>query len=140
MINDIQLAIVAKLKELFPDEVRKIRRHIDDIPQGFKKPAFVLFEVDQDYSKRLNTKYNGRITFDLAFFSDKPSQEIKSDCLVIQETFLRGFDYFGAFKALNKNAQITDNVLHMTFDVKYSELKTETSVPMQTQKINFKKG
>lgn len=140
MINDIQMAIVAKLKELFPDNVRKIRRYIDDIPQDFKKPAFVLFEVDQEYSKRLNTKYNGRITFDLAFFSDKSSQEIKSDCLAIQEELLRGFDRFGAFKALNKNARITDNVLHMTFDINYSEIKVDTGVPMQTQKINVKKG
>lgn len=136
MINDIQLAIVAKLKELFPDNERKIRRYTDDIPQDFKKPAFVLFEVDQDYSKRLNTKYNGRITFDLAFFSDKPSQEVKSDCLAIQETLLREFDYFGAFRAVNKNARITDNVLHMTFDVNYSEMKVDTGIPMQKQITN----
>lgn len=136
MINDIQLAVVAKLKELFPDNVRKIRRYIDDIPQKFEKPAFVLFEVDQDYSKRLNSKYNGRITFDLAFFSDKPSQEVKSDCLAIQEVLLRGFDYFGALKAVNKNARITDNVLHMTFDVNYSEMRVEASVSMQTQETS----
>ncbi len=139
MINDIQLAVVAKLKELFPDSVRKIRRYIDDIPQKFEKPAFVLFEVDQDYSKRLNVKYKGRITFDLAFFSDKASQEIKSDCLAIQEELLRGFDYFGAFKALNKNARVTDNVLHMTFDVNYSEMKVDTGTHMQDHKINLKK-
>lgn len=136
MINDIQLAIVAKLKELFPDGSRKIRRYIDDIPQDFKKPAFVLFEVDQDYSKRLNTKYKGRITFDLAFFSDKAAQEIKSDCQTIQEELLRGFDYFGAFRALNKNARITDNVLHMTFDVNYSEMKVTAEAQMQTVDTN----
>lgn len=136
MINDIQLAIVAKLKELFPDEVRKIKRYIDDIPQDFKKPAFILFEVDQDYSKRINNKFDSRITFDLAFFSDKAAPEIKSDCFAIQEVLLRGFDYFGAFKALNKNARITDNVLHMTFDINYSEMKVEASVLMQTQQTN----
>lgn len=139
MISDIQLAAVAKLKELFPDETRKIRRYIDDIPQEFKKPAFVLFEVDQDYSKRINTKYNGRITFDLAFFSDKATQEIKSDCLSVQETLLRGFDLIGTnnlFRVLNKNARITDNVLHMTFDVNYSETKTTTEGKMKTQETN----
>ncbi|MDF2486726.1 MAG: hypothetical protein K0R46_2894, partial [Herbinix sp.] len=39
MINDIKSAIVYKLKELYPDEARKIRRYTDDIPQDFKKPA-----------------------------------------------------------------------------------------------------
>jgi hypothetical protein len=136
MINDIKSAIVYKLKELYPDETRKIRRYTDDIPQDFKKPAFVIFEIDHDYEKRLNSKYNARISFDVAFFSDKGTPDIKSDCFVIQEILLRGFDYFGAFKALNKNARITDNVLHMTFDVNYSEMKVETGIPMQTQATN----
>lgn len=132
MIADIRQAIAYKLKELYPD----CKAHTDDIPQGFKKPAFVMFQIDQDYSKRLNTKYNGRISFDIAYFSDKPKPKIKSDCFEKQEILLREFDYFGAFKAINKNARITDNVLHMTFDVNYSEMKVETSVPMQTQETN----
>lgn len=136
MVNDIRSTIKAKLKELYPDDARKIRRHTDDIPQNFIKPAFVIFEIDQDYKKRLNTKYNSRISFDIAYFSDKPSYEVKSDCLEVQETLLRGFDYFGQFKALNKNARITDNVLHMTFDVNYSEMKVEPRIPMQQQQTN----
>ncbi|MHB8065148.1 MAG: phage tail terminator family protein, partial [Ruminiclostridium sp.] len=105
-------------------------------PQKFTPPAFVIFEIDQDYSKRLNEKYNGRISFDVAYFSDKGTSDIKSDCFAVQEVLLRGFDYFGAFKALNKNARITDNVLHITFDVNYSEMKVEAGVPMQTQQTN----
>ena len=136
MISDIKSAIVYKLKELFPDDVRKIRRYTDDIPQKFTTPAFVIFEIDHDYSKRMNSKYNGRISFDIVYFSDKATPEIKSDCFTIQETLIRGFDYFGAFKAINKNARITDNVLHMTFDVNYSEVKVESINPMQTQTTN----
>lgn len=132
MINSIKTAITQKLKELYPD----FKRYTDDIPQKFNKPAFVISEIDQDYSKRLNRKYNGRISFDIAYFSDKPAQEIKSDCLTIQETLLREFDEFGTFKAINKNARITDNVLHMTFDVKYSEMKVTTEVQMQTLTTN----
>lgn len=132
MINEIKSAIIYKLKELYPD----CKRHTDDIPQNFKKPAFVVFQIDQDYSKRLNTKYNGRISFDIAYFSDKSTPGIKSDCFEKQEVLLREFDYFGPFKALNKNARITDNVLHLIFDVNYSEMKVEPKTRMQTQETN----
>lgn len=132
MISDIRQAIVNKLKELFP----ACRAHTDDIPQNFKKPAFVVFQIDHDYSKRLNTKYNGRIGFDVAYFSDKPTPDIKSDCFEKQEVLLREFDYFGAFRAVNKNARITDNVLHLIFDVNYSEMKVEPKTWMQTQETN----
>lgn len=135
MISDIKNAIVYKLKELYPD----CKRYTDDIPQKFTKPAFVIFEIDHDYAKRLNAKYNGRISFDVAYFSDKPSQEIKSDCLTIQETLLREFNLIGTtnkFRVLNKNARITDNVLHMTFDVNYSEVNTTTEAKMKTQTTN----
>lgn len=135
MISDIKNAIVYKLKELYPT----YKRHADDIPQKFTPPAFVIFEIDQDYTTRLNTKYSGRISFDVAYFSDKPSQEIKSDCLTIQETLLREFNLIGTtnkFRVLNKNARITDNVLHITFDVKYSEMKVATGAKMQTQETN----
>ena len=151
MINDIKSAIVYKLKELYPD----CKRYTDDTPQKFTKPAFVIFEIDQDYSKCMNIKYNGRISFDVAYFSDKATPEIKSDCFTKQETLLRGFDYIMSYKTVidekteektlvenetykvtNKNARITDNVLHMTFDVNYSEMKVDTSVQMQTQETN----
>lgn len=132
MIADIRQAIVNRLRELYPDH----KRYVDDIPQDFKKPSFVVFQIDQDYSKRLNTKYNGRISFDVAYFSDKPKQDVKTDCFAVQEALMREFDTFGAFRAINKNARITDNVLHMTFDVNYSEMKVEDQTPMQTQTTN----
>jgi hypothetical protein len=129
MVSDIKSAIVYKLKELYPT----YKRYTDDVPQNFVPPGFVIFEIDQDYEKRINTKYKSRIGFDVAYFSDKPTMEIKSDCLVVQEVLHREFDLVGTFRTVNKNARITDNVLHMTFDINYSEMKTETVIPMQTQ-------
>ena len=136
MISDIKSAIVYKLKDLYP----LVKRYTDDIPQNFGKPSFVVFEIDQDYNKRLNYKYKSRISFDVAYFSDKGTADIKSDCQAVQETLLQGFDIIGTtskFWVLNKNARITDNVLHMTFDVNYSEIKVETSMPMQTQQTTI---
>jgi len=138
MINEIITAILHKLKELYPE----CKQHIDNIPPDFMAPAFVICITGQDYTKCLNNRYKARISFDLAYYSDKAEQEIRSDCLSVQETLLRYFDTIGPFKAVNKNARITDNVLHMTFDVNYSEMRIETSALMQSQKINqlFKKG
>lgn len=157
MISDIRNAIVYKLKELYPE----FKVYIDDVPQKFKKPSFTIFNVDQDYSKRLNTKYRGRITFDVSYFSDKPMEDIKSYCFEKQGVLLKGFDYITSYliinkgkpdehlipnetyRVVNKNCRTTDNVLHMTFDVNYSEMIVEDKVLMQTQetsKINIKKG
>lgn len=132
MINNARVAVAQKLKELYPN----YRVYADDVPQNFKTPAFVIYIIEQEYNKRLDNKYKGRIAFDVAYFSDKSASEIKSDCITVQETLLREFDTFGAFKAINKNAQITDNVLHVTFDIRFSELKLDEFIPMQKQTTN----
>jgi len=132
MINNARVAVAQKLKELY----QNYRVYADDVPQNFKTPAFVIYIIEQEYNKRIDNKYNGRIGFDVAYFSDKAASEIKSDCITVQETLLREFDTFGAFKAINKNAQITDNVLHVTFDIRFSELKLDEFIPMQKQTTN----
>jgi hypothetical protein len=137
MINDIKSAIVYKLRDTFP---LITKRYTDDnIPQNFARPSFFVSVIDQDHEKRINTKYKGLLGFDVAYFSDKGMTDIKSDCLAKQEILLREFDLIGTankFRVLNKNARITDNVLHMTFDVYYSEMKVEPRIPMQTQATN----
>lgn len=125
-------AIAQKLNELYPN----CRVYADNVPQNFKAPAFVIYVIEQEYNKRLDNKYNGRISLDVAYFSDKPKSEIKSDCLEVQETLLREFDEVGEFRILNKNARITDNVLHITFDIRFSELKLGEFIPMQKQTTN----
>ena len=53
-------------------------------------------------------------------------EETKEKALVANQTY----------KVTNKNARITDNVLHVTFDVKYSEIKDTTEVQMSEQTTN----
>ncbi len=54
----------------------------------------------------------------------------------MQMSLLRNFDLAGKYRALNKKATITDNVLHFTFDINYSEIKTDVSEKMQKQQTN----
>ncbi len=132
MINNIKQAIVDKLPELYPG----YKIYDEDIPQNFKKPSFLISLTDQDYNKRLNSKYKSLISFDVAYFSDKRVTEIKEDCFDKQMTIFRGFDLIGSYRVLNKQSNITDNVLHFTFDIVFSEIKDDKAEKMQKQQTN----
>lgn len=132
MISNIKQAIVNKLLELYPDYTI----YDEDVPQNFKTPSFLISLIEQNYSKRLNNKYKSTLSFDIAYFSDEDSTEIKNDCLDVQIDLIRAFDLVGSYRVLNKQATITDDVLHVTFDINYSELKEEEFVKMQKQTTN----
>ena len=132
MISEIKQAIVQEILGLYPT----VTVYADDIPQNFKKPSFLVTVIEQSYGKRLDNKYNSTVSFDVAYFSDKDKSEIKSDCQAVQVTLLRAFDLADTFRTRNLQATIVDNVLHITFDVSYSELKIEEFAKMQTQTTN----
>ena len=132
MINDVKQAIVNKLLELYPTYTI----YDEDIPQNFRTPSFLVTVIEQNYGKRLANKYNSTVSFDVAYFSNKGKNKIKSDCQAVQVNLLRAFDLMGGFRAQSLQATIVDNVLHITFDVNYSELKIEEFAKMQTQTTN----
>ena len=133
MINDIKQAIAQKIHEQYPSSTI----YDEDIPQNFKTPSFLVTMIEQGYGKRLANKYNSTVSFDVAYFSDKGKNEVKSDCQAVQVNLLRAFDLVGTFRAQNLQATIVDNVLHITFDVRYSEIKTGEEIPkMQDQVTN----
>lgn len=133
MINEIIQAIANKLAELYPDH----EIYADDVPQDFSTPSFLIVLADHDYSKRIIGN-SGVAIMDVSYFSDKGSQEIKSDCRTVQENLLRNFDTFGNFRATGKNARTVDNVLHLIFNVKYSEIKITDETAMQKQQTKTK--
>lgn len=132
MINNIKQAIVDKLLELYPGYTI----YDEDVPQNFKKQSFLISLTDQDYSKRLNSKFKSLISFDVAYFSNKRVTEIKSDCQDMQMSLFRNFDLIGSYRVLNKQSNITDNVFHFTFDIVFSEIRDNKSDKMQKQQTN----
>jgi hypothetical protein len=134
MISDIRTAILQKVQTEYP--LLSYKYYKDDIPQKFATPSFFISLFDHEYSKRISNTYSGTLSFDLAFYSEKSTSIIKSDLVEKQEVLMKLLDITGTFKILNKNAKITDNVLHITFDVKYSELKEEDFTAMQSQTTN----
>ena len=132
MIDDVKQAIVNKLLEVFPGYTI----YDEDIPQNFKTPSFLVTVIEHSYGKRLDNKYNSTVSFDVAYFSNKGKNKIKSDCQAVQVNLLRAFDLMGGFRAQSLRATIVDNVLHITFDVRYSEIKKTTEVQMSEQTTN----
>ena len=136
MINEIKQAIAQKIHEQYPSATI----YDEDIPQNFKTPSFLVTVIDQSYDKRLANKYNSTVSFDVAYFSNKGKNKIKSDCQAVQENLLRAFDVLGTFRTQNLQATIVDNVLHITFDVRYSEIRKEEFPKIQefTSNANIK--
>lgn len=132
MINEIKQAIAQKILKLYPE----VTIYDEDIPQNFKTPSFLVAAIEQSYGKRLADKYNSTVRFDVAYFSDKKKNEIKSDCQAVMVNLLRTFDLVDTFRVRNLQANIIDNVLHITFDVSYSEIKIEEFAKMQKQTTN----
>jgi hypothetical protein len=131
MINEIIQAIANKLADLYPE----YEIYSDDVPQDFSTPSFLIVLADHDYSKRIYGN-SGKAIMDVAYFSDKGTQEIKGDCRTVQENLLRNFDMIGAFRAIGKNARTVDNVLHLTFNVGYSEINITDETVMEKQQTN----
>ena len=129
MISEIKQAIAQKILEQYPSSTI----YDEDIPQNFKTPSFLVTVIEQDYGKRLVNKYNSTVSFDVAYFSGKGKNEIKSDYQAVQGNLLRAFGLMGTFRVQNLQATIVDNVLHITFDISYSELKIEEFAKMRTQ-------
>lgn len=121
MVNDIKQCIVNTLISIYYE----ITIYDEDIPQNFKTPSFLITLVDHKYDKRIDNKFNGEVSFDISFFSSKEKTEMKNDYIKVQQDLFRSFNLIGSYRPINKNATIVDNVLHFTFDVKYSEVENE---------------
>ena len=132
MVDGVIMAIETELKTLCSTVYRFY------CPQNFKTPSFLISVTDQDYSRLLTGSSAGKISLDVQYFSGAKSVDIKAiraDCVSMQEMLLRGFNLVGGFRCINKDARITDNVLHFTFDVKYRECVAVANQMME--KINL---
>ena len=130
MIVDINKSIVRKLLSLYPN----ITIYDEKVPQNFKTPSFFISTYDQDYNKRLNNKYKSTINYDISYF---PNDIYKNNEMYeVRTTLLREIRDLDQFRGLNIKSNITDDVLHIMFDVNYSEMKISDEIKMQNIKVN----
>lgn len=129
MLSVVKEAITNKLKELYPTGYEI---YDESLPEPYIKPSFLTTITNQSYQKRLGNRYTSELSLDITYYSDQTS--VRTDCLRIQEDLLRAFDLIGTFQVRNKIAKITDNVLHFTFEIIYSERKEEQASSLMQQK------
>lgn len=130
MIVDINKAIIRKLLSLYPD----ITIYDEKIPQQFETPSFFISTYDQDYNKRINDKYNSTVNYDISYF---PNTDYKNNEMYkVRTILLRELRELEDFRAINIKSNITDEVLHIMFDVKYSEIKSKDEIKMRNIKLN----
>lgn len=131
MISEIKQGIKDKLKEVYPTGYTI---YDEELPAAYNKPAFYLTLTNQNYNRQMNNRFTSLLSFDLAYYSNSP--ELRSDCIQMQQNLLKAFHTVGSYHVLNRNAKIIENVLHITFEVRYSEVMEEEVIPMQQQHIN----
>ncbi len=133
MICEINGAIAAKIKELYP----AAKVYDEDVPQGFEEGSFFINVIDSSYSKALNSKFNASVTYNVDYFP-ADSLNSKNECYKISVNILRAFDLLNGFRIQDKASSVTDDVLHIQFTVKYREIIFKAETKMND--ITFKEG
>ena len=134
MTDDIIAAVETQLKALYPSAV--VCRHY--CPQNFN--AFLISITEASFGGLHKGMFAGKLSFDVQYFSGaKPDDigAIRADCISVQETLFHGFDVIGRLRCVKKDAKITDNVLHFTFDVPYRERTTSADTSIGNLTINL---
>lgn len=131
MITELYQAIGSGLKTIKDCPV-----YLDDVPQGFNQPSFLISFYQQDNSRGINGRLKNDVSIDVMYFPyDGPDKA--EECLSVGESMNREFLAPG-FKIKNRNQRIEDNVLHYMFDVGYREYRSEDVEQMHEMSQNTK--
>lgn len=124
MVTKINEAISNKISSLLPN----IEIYDEKVPQDFVTPSFFISTYDQSYDEGIS-RNKSTINYDVSYF---PKDEISknNEMYGVQILLLRGLRDLGLFRAINLRSNITDDVLHIMFDVKYSEYAAVNEVKM----------
>ena len=74
-------------------------------------------------------------SFDVQYFPGEELQNRRKECEKVKQEMLRGFDVISAdgisFYVKEKNANVTDDVLHLLFSVSYVEYREPAQPKME---------
>lgn len=133
MIEKLYKNIAAGLKAVKPCTV-----YVEDVPQGFKQPSFLIAFYEQNPTRGINGRLKNTVNVDVSYFPES-KQETDEECWEIGQGLARELEV-SEFKMKNRNIKITDHVLHYMFDVDYREFCASTTPTMQemTQQTEVK--
>lgn len=129
MIDRLYKSIATGLKVVRPCKV-----YVEDVPQNFTQPSFMITLYEQNPSRGINKKLKNTVRVDLLYFPDSSSEPFE-ECWRVGEDLSREFKATD-FKIRNRNLKIVDNVLHFLFDVDYREFLPDNAPAMQTMTQN----
>ena len=138
MVESLYKAIAAECRSSVP-ELKKIYR--DNIPQNMEFPCILVGITETTANRRLSERQRIKQNFDVQYFPGDESENRRKECEKVKQKMLRRFDVVSAdgisFYVRNKNASIVDDVLHLLFDVTYTEYEKKEIPKMEEMNTNI---
>ena len=138
MVESLYKAIAAECRSSVP-ELKKIYR--DNIPQNMEFPCILVEITETTAKRRLSERQRIKQNFDVQYFPGNESENRRKECEKVKQKMLRRFDVVSAdgisFYVRNKNASIVDDVLHLLFDVTYTEYEKKEIPKMEEMNTNI---
>ena len=138
MVESLYKAIAAECRSSVP-ELKKIYR--DNIPQNMEFPCILVEIVETTANRRLSKRQRIKQNFDVQYFPGDESENRRKECEKVKQKMLRYFDVISAdgisFYVRSKNASIVDDVLHLMFDVTYTEYEKKEVPKMEEMNTNI---
>lgn len=138
MVESLYKAIAAECRSSVP-ELKKIYR--DNIPQNMEFPCIFVEIVETTAKRRLSERQRIKQNFDVQYFPGDESENRRKECEKVKQEMLRHFDVIRAdgisFYVRSKSASIVDDVLHLMFDVTYTEYEEKEIPKMEEMNTNL---
>lgn len=135
-INDIQNAISVKLHEAFGADYKK---YIDEVPQGFKTPAFLIQFLNLEHMRQIGNRWKVTTLFDVLYFPKNGLSEASNMTLKVQQalneiTLLNGSLMLGT----GANSEVVDGIGHNFIHFNFFLQEVEEKIFMDSIKQNTK--
>lgn len=138
MVESLYKAIAAECRSSVP-ELKKIYR--DNIPQNMEFPCILVEIVETTAKRRLSERQRIKQNFDVQYFPGDESENRRKECEKVKQEMLRRFDVISAddisFYVRSKSAFIVADVLHLMFDVTYTEYEEKEIPKMEEMNTNL---
>ncbi|MED3803690.1 hypothetical protein P4562_17335 [Lysinibacillus xylanilyticus] len=137
-INDIQNAISVKLHEAFGADCKK---YIDEVPQGFKTPAFLIQFLSLEHKRQIGNRWKVTTLFNVQYFPKNGLSEASNMTLKVQQalkeiTLLNSSLMFGT----GANSEVVDGIGHnfIHFDFFLQEVEEKIFMGSLEQRTKMK--
>lgn len=131
MVHDIKKVIADVLNTIFPEKTI----YDESIPQNFEEGSFLINIGNQEYTKQIGDAFISKVLIDIAYFPIS-SEAKKEECLNIQQELLRAFAIENKYRIAELASITVDDILHITFQITYREMKSTENVVMQQKEVN----